>query len=70
MKYSKKVNGLVYIKKCCHTCEFNFCGVCAGSYYGEKITDDSKLCGSYGISFSDYCKLNFIQQNSYYKYLY
>lgn len=73
MKYSKKVNGLVYIKKCCHTCEFNFgvCGAGGGKYdYGDPIEDQNYVCGNYDISFSDYCKLGSIQQDSYHEYLY
>jgi hypothetical protein len=73
MKYSKKENGLVYIKKCCHTCEFNF-GVCAAGgrkyNYGDPIEDQNYVCGNYEISFSDFCKLDDNQQWSHLKYLY
>ena len=52
------------VPQTCKTCELNFDGKCAGSVsafnppykYGEKITDDSKTCRSWGISYDEYCK--------------
>jgi len=83
MKYSKKENGLVYIKKCCNTCGFmmydhiNNVMVCAGNSkgakpygYGDEIKDKNCVCGNYEISFNDFCKLDSNQQWSHLKYLY
>lgn len=48
----------------CNTCEWRFQGgVCANSYYGEKIKDikfdgSDKKCGGWNISLKEYLKMN------------
>lgn len=73
MKYHKLINGNIYIKKCCHTCKFNF-GVCAaggGKYnYGDTIDDENYVCMNYDISFHEFCNLAEYQLDHYEKYLY
>lgn len=51
--YLDKLN----IKKTCKTCEFNFKGICADAYYGEKITDYKSIRKCWSIDLKTYSKI-------------
>ncbi len=49
------------INRCCATCEFNFCGECAGGDdahpYGHTITDENDVCTDWGPSLDYFIEL-------------
>lgn len=83
MKYHKVYENECHVKKCCHTCQFNMYDsennwmVCAANNvgelpygYGQEITDDTKCCDNYRLSFHEFQNMASHQWDDAEKYLY
>ena len=53
---NKKKKGIL-LNKSCKTCQFNFKGICADKYYGEKILDFNKQRSCWTLSVDYHEKL-------------